>query len=356
MKIWIIYIFIILIGFIYYLYQNSRISLNNNQTNENIFKQQKEKENNILYPQYSKSQLKNNQRRLIITVGYNYTYQNIDIFFSSLNETNYKGEKLIFIHETVVNETLEYLEKRKVKYIFLIDEWPYFSKKTGDFKISMKTINEYIPKYTVQGYHKFSTVRHFLVLALLMEYKSRYDIILLIDSRDVYFQKNPFTWNIKKGISLFEESRANHIFDQPRNNLWVKNLGYAYEKVKNNYILNGGAIYFTTEDGIKFYNRYRTFFDIVKRKNPVDQPMINIMIYDHYYNGRVNIYPISSTPVRNLALEVMTSNQTSLNLLRDMYSKKNNVIYNEDKSIPVVIHQYDRLRDLSRICKIKYSS
>lgn len=312
--------------------------------------------NGTVFPRYSRASVKENQRQLIITVGFGYTHKDINIFFTSLSKTNYKGEKLIFIHESVDQKTLKYLEKRSVKYILIKKKWPYFSNKSTHFKLSFKTISEYVPKYPLSGYHKFSTVRHFLINALLIEYKNKYDMILLIDSRDVYFQLNPFSWNIRRGISLFEESREKRIYEQPINNEWVESLNYSYEKVKNNYIINGGAIFYTPSEGIKFYKSYRTFFDIVKENNPIDQAMINIMIYDHYYNGRVNIYSSVSTPVRNLGLAVIVNNTVKMNSLKKMYNNVNNIIYNDDKSIPVIIHQYDRLKDLVEICKRKYSS
>lgn len=287
-----------------------------------------------------------NSKQLIFTLAYGYSKNKINIFVNSLRHTDYDGEVIMFVKEDIDSNTVKYLKKNNINIIFLSEEWPYFSPKNTLFTISEKILRLFIPKQTIIGYFKFASLRHCLILAYLMEYGNRYDHVLVIDSRDAYFQFNPFSWNLQDGVSFVEESRERKIADQGNNNEWVKNLNFSYDKVRSNYIINGGALFFSVQAGIGFYKEYLNFLRISEINNPIDQAIFNIMIYDGLYSGKINIYKNSNSPVRTLGLEMMVKN-TIMNFFfgSSKLNWKNNLLYNEDGSVPVIVHQYDRIKN-----------
>ena len=86
---------------------------------------------------------------------------------------------------------------------------------------------------------KIQFERYKIYLEFLKEKK--YKNILLCDSRDIYFQDNPFNFNFSKSINFFLEDYL--IKDCPFNSNWIiKPMVKKYEQVSNKTILCSGTV------------------------------------------------------------------------------------------------------------------
>ena len=98
--------------------------------------------------------------------------------------------------------------------------------------------------------HKFDIQlkRYSFFLEILHE--KTYKNILFCDSRDVYFQSNPFDYPYKGSVNYFLEDKK--IKDCPYNSSWlIKTYGYKiYNSLSNNIISCGGTI-LGNQEGIK---------------------------------------------------------------------------------------------------------
>ena len=83
---------------------------------------------------------------------------------------------------------------------------------------------------------------------------SNYDNILCCDSRDIYFQSNPFEFNFKKPINFFQEDVL--IKDCPYNSNWILKTyeKKGYELVKNKTILCSGTVLGQKEKMLDYLN------------------------------------------------------------------------------------------------------
>ena len=96
----------------------------------------------------------------------------------------------------------------------------YFLINKGDIKIQ-KLLKDYDCNFEIIKEHKFDVQvkRYGIYLELIKDKK--YNNILVCDSRDIYFQFNPFNYNYKGSINFFLESKK--IKDCPFNSNWLLN-------------------------------------------------------------------------------------------------------------------------------------
>ena len=102
--------------------------------------------------------------------------------------------------------------------------------------------------------HKFDvqTKRYHYYLKILE--KNNYDKILICDSRDIYFQSDPFQFNYQGSINFFleDEKIKNCIFNS---NWLIKTHGKkVFENMKNKTILCSGTILADNSSMIKYLN------------------------------------------------------------------------------------------------------
>jgi len=157
-------------------------------------------------------------KNLILSAAVGYNFEQIEFFVKSLRKY-YDGEICFFIDEN------ENLEKELKKY-------------------NCNTIKTKI--------HKNETInKRNEIFSKYLENKD-YDNVLLCDSRDIYFQGNPFEYNYKGPINFFLEDYR--IKDCPYNSNWLlKTYGkIVVEDIGDKTILCSGTVLGTSSQ-IKGY-------------------------------------------------------------------------------------------------------
>lgn len=115
---------------------------------------------------------------LIITTAVNYDWEKIKFFIKSYSKYHINSDLIVIIG-------------------------------TKDFQLKEK-LNRFKIKYYETKVHRYDIQEKRYHYALdILKNNSQYNKVLLCDSRDVYFQKNIFSYNFEKNINFFFR-RWNH--------------------------------------------------------------------------------------------------------------------------------------------------
>jgi len=174
-----------------------------------------------------------------------------------------------------------------------------------------------------------------------------YSNILCCDSRDIYFQSNPFDFNYQFPINFFLEDKK--IKDCPYNSNWIiKTYGKsAFEKISDKIILCSGTVLGSLEkikeyltlmknkmSQIKYKKSFKYFLTL--RRDPegrgVDQGHANYLVNSGFIKG-CGFYSNSEGPVA-----------TVYYLKKIFFDKESKLINNLNRPY-LIVHQYDKRWD-----------
>ena len=196
--------------------------------------------------------MKNN---LIITTAFNYSAQQLKPFLKSANQHVPKADIVIFSDNDEKKFTrciTEYNERARVivpeSNKFRVYLWKYEILRRFIKSDRLKNLLRFFPNLmSLQNFriHNSSLLhvalaRYIWTNSFLNELESKPDMILLSDSKDVFFQGDPFEDN-QKYIIFGEEPTT--IEECPFNSRWIKNLytREIFEELKNSPVLCSGV-------------------------------------------------------------------------------------------------------------------
>ena len=143
---------------------------------------------------------------------------------------------------------IEFFLKSLRKYY---NEDIFFLVKKEDIEVK-KLLNIHACNFLEIDVHKFDVQikRYSFYLKILEE--NEYKNVLICDSRDIYFQSNPFDYNYKGSINFFLEDKK--IKECPYNSNWlIKTYGQeTFEKLSNK-IINCSGTTLGASENIKTY-------------------------------------------------------------------------------------------------------
>jgi len=223
----------------------------------------------------------------------------------------------------------------KERIIFLISEQDVGLKEKL-IEFDCESIITNINKKEIQ----FKRYSIFLEYLKNREFKN----ILLCDSRDIYFQSNPFEFNYNGMINFFLEDKK--IKDCPYNSNWMlKTYGKdSYKDITNNIILCSGTVLGNKEKIIEYLNLITKYVSIYKYKKKIkylitfrpdpegrgcDQAHANYLVHNSKINN-FELYSNSRGPVATVFY------------LKKIIFDKNSFLINEDGKPYVIVHQYDK--------------
>lgn len=171
-----------------------------------------------------------------------------------------------------------------------------------------------------------------------------YNNILCCDSRDIYFQSNPFNFNFKGKINFFLEDKQ--IKECPYNSNWIiKTYGKKeYENISNNIILCSGTVLGQNEKIKEYLNLMTKNISMFKYKKKLkyfltfrpdpegrgcDQAHANYLVYNSKIN-KINLYSNRKGPIA-----------TAL-YLKNVFFDEKSFLINELGKPYLLVHQYDK--------------
>lgn len=253
-------------------------------------------------------------KNLVLAAAVGYKFEQIEFFIKSLRK--FYKDAIVFL----ISEADEELEKKLIQY-------------------NCETIITKIDKKEIQ----------FKRYSIFLEYlKNReFENILLCDSRDIYFQSNPFDFKYGGLINFFLEDKE--IKDCPYNSNWMlKTYGEdSYKRIANNIILCSGTVIGIKEKILEYLNlitkyvsnyKYKKKFKylITFRPDPegrgCDQAHANYLVH----NSKINEFELYSNSRGPVA--------TAFYLKKILFDE-NSCLINEDGKPYKIVHQYDKRWD-----------
>jgi hypothetical protein len=149
---------------------------------------------------------------LILTTAVGYNFHKIEIFIKSLRKF-YDDEIVILIN------------KNQTELKFLLNDYRIFFLESN-----IKANNAANDRFNY--YYQY-----------LKDKFNIYNFIFLSDSRDVFFQANPFIFKYKSNLNFYLED--NYIENCKHNSAWIKKTvgNNNYEKIKKNRISCSGTVF-----------------------------------------------------------------------------------------------------------------
>ena len=166
--------------------------------------------------------------------------------------------------------------------------------------------------------------------------------VFLTDCRDVFFQSDPFAWSQSPGLHVFLEENAKNIGECEFNGRWIRNLfgEAAFQELATRTVSCAGTVFGDEQAVIDYLRRMvRTTMQVRNmRLIDGDQGVHNYLVH----TGRLSnltIYPNRQGPV-------MTVGPMKFSDLRTTPEGR---ILNEVDEVPPVLHQYDRIPELTEV-------
>ena len=277
------------------------------------------KSNFILLPIIKKLK-RDNKKNLVIGVIERYSWITVKPFFISYIKANFKNCDCVIFYRNINDDTLN-----RIRLLGIIT-----------FEIP-KQYNRM----------QINNVRYKIYEDYLSDKLDKYNMILHVDVRDTYFQKDVFKfYNIKKQFIGFALEDGNMTDKCSR--IWIKGQygNEMYEELKNKTIICSGTIWGTVD---KFLELSKFIWKEIEKKSSysltiLDQSSNAYLIYHkNMFNDCIITSDIYSGPVMTVGL----SNKNF------SYDSKDNLL-NLKGDIAAVIHQYDRKPKMVEIVKKKF--
>ena len=218
----------------------------------------------------------------------------------------------------------------------------FVNKKNFELK---KILKKYDCSYREVSTHKhdIQIKRYSLVLDFLME---RNDIkkILFCDSRDIYFQSNPFDFPYEGDINFFSEDHP--IENCNINSNWIqKTFGHEnFEKLKKNSIICSGTVIGKKEAFIE----YATQMKMMSKKFPYKKRLKFFLTFRRDKEGRGCDQSYAAYLIYNNILLNLKTYSNKLGPFATVYHLTNlkfnddNVLLNQNNEPYILVHQYDK--------------
>lgn len=269
----------------------------------------------------------------------NYTINECKYFLNSLQKINFQGELILF------SNTLKTRNVKKYKFC----------------KIVKKPL-----KYTNLTYAE-NVLRYYYFLDYIKENITHNSKILFTDIRDTIFQTNTiFDIEMEKGIYFFRENKNNLIFTEDWHNIWYKDIereDMLDLNSKKKFIYCSGIHLFKNKQyAIQYCELFKQKATDYKKYTwkLMDQPVHQMVIYEDKIDSKKLLYNENNELVFHMGL--CDEGEYSVN--EHEYEAKNYITKNKkysktkiclEKSVPSIIHQYDRRERATNLIKDLYT-
>lgn len=268
------------------------------------------------------------QKDLILGVSIGYDIKILRPFVLSLMEIGFRGETVFFVSDTNA-QTVEFL----LDHGIIIEQY-----ETHRFMMVAPHLVRWI------RFHE-----HLTHIRNISRTAEQYGRILMVDTRDVFFQGNPFPSEPGKEISYYLEDSRWTLGSQSENVVWLKqSLGQKTLSELADKPISCAGTTIGTFDGVSEYLAQMCSL-ILKlpaetRCVPgIDQPLHNYIVHKNLVSGT----------------EIVENQRhvASLGLLpqEELTLDENGKWVNADGSVSNIIHQYDRHECLSEFVINKYA-
>ncbi len=261
--------------------------------------------------------------------GYTFTY--LRPLITSLERSGFQGDLVLFVGE-MEQETYQALEKTSAKLYYFDRTYPY---------IKSNELEKYIPEQT--SYQPSPKILRYLFYnAYLKEYGANYDKVLIADTRDVIFQKDPFDYPFKEGLYCYLEDESERIRDNVYNSAWIRDAFSPadLEEIGDNLISCSGVTIGDVPSFLHYFKAMTEQLYITQEKGCQDQGVHNYVIY----KGLLKDIPLHLVKDDKGAVSTISRFKPKTRI----YINRKGLVTDSTGRIINIVHQYDRHPHLYR--------
>ncbi|RZK36474.1 MAG: hypothetical protein EOO61_10300 [Hymenobacter sp.] len=277
-------------------------------------------------------------RNLILSVSHGYYYYDVSRFIESLKKVGYSGHVCLFVGLSTKAHTIRQLRAAGIEIITFRDTFPFIDQPhPANFQNLPNPIHIW-------------NFRHFMYYNYLLEHEGEFDNVLLSDSRDVAFQRDPFSFDLGGMLNVAIEDRNTPLRSTPSNAEWIMK-GYGQEVLEEigDFPVSCAGTTLGPAPIIKAYlhTLLTEICSVRDAMNCADQAIHNVLL-NRGQLGQVQRLYNDNGPV--LTIGTLAQN-TSFKLDSEGY------ILNEVGERAHILHQYDRHPELNKVVdKLAYTS
>ena len=286
-------------------------------------------------------------RDVILTTLHCVRADYVATFLASLKHTGFRGEVVVFV-SGMENEEVARLRHQGVTTVpfrfrgshvrqRLAKLWPLWRWL---FKSpAPQRAKEYLAHAVFHLFYR----RHLLYLQFLRKHRQDYDRVFLTDARDVYFQADPFSWNLPPGIHLFLEDASLKLGQEPSHATALRNqFGQALlDEISHETISCAGTVLGDTAGIMEYLSRMVALTMQARSLRDVcaDQTIHNYLLYQKNRSPGLVAHVNGQGPV--LTVGVMRPAAIRFD--------EQGLVVNDAGKIMPVLHQYDRHPEVEKV-------
>jgi len=284
------------------------------------------------------------RRDLVMTMLYRMRFNAIAPFYYSLKQTGFTGDIAAFV-TMMDDETIAEMNRYGI-ITMPFSFHPRIVRRTwwlGPLwrAIFNSGLSQQKKECLAHAVFPLFYRRHLLYLEFMRQNRQKYGRIFITDCRDVFFQKNPFSWDPPLGVHFFLEEPSCKIGRSPDNARWLKSqFGRSVlDELAGETISCAGTTMGDLEGIIEYLSTMVSLSmkAMSLREHDGDQGIHNYIVHKKLLS-RAAIHENCRGPV--MTLGAMKPEQARLNA--------EGWVINDDGGVPCALHQYDRIENIKK--------
>lgn len=283
------------------------------------------------------------KRDVILTVQHTGDFSTLAPFVLSLKRTGYRGRVVIFtsrLKQDVLAELRDHdFELEPFTFIGkgkrqpLTELWPLW-RESFALPVPMPA-KRWLAKRVFHLFYR----RYLLYADYLACHAHEFDRVMLTDCRDVFFQGDPFCWDLATGLHVVLEDKSNRIGKCRSHRSWMSHqFGEDYVNSRAERMISCAGTTFGDTASVRQYIDQMISTSMSAhnlKESSGDQGIHNYLILEHLLPN-ITIHPNGQGPV--LTMGMMHPVDIHINAAGQ-------VLNDNDEPAPV-LHQYDRISGL----------
>ena len=280
------------------------------------------------------------QKNLILGMAVGMKLECLKPFFLSLEKTGYAGDVCLCVAD-LEPAALEFLRARRVNLLpfqkaYLKHKWSHLATVCKRFM--HRNQQRRFDEQMLLTYIHLHCARHVYFRAYLAECGGGYDRVMLADTRDVLFQRDPFDFEMPAGLNVFLEDASRTIGGCYTNSAWMRN-GYGegvLKELADKRVYNSGVIFGTPAILLDYLEQVLRLYAARRPRQTIDQTTENYILYKQPPK-QWHVFENETGPV--LTMANMNPDQFHFNAAGLMVNGTGRVFN--------ILHQYDRHVELA---------
>jgi hypothetical protein len=288
---------------------------------------------------------------VVLGMATGYRWDALRNFVLSLRHSGFAGDVVLFVAPDAQSddELMQRLRFYNVTAVVVEAKFPYFAQDSLPRMMIERLLIPPMPELKAMN-------RRFHIMQLwLSAYGSFYNYVLITDTRDVIFQKDPFDWAYPELEDKLYVTLENPWFTIEKHGVnahWVK-LAFGqtgYDEIKDEKIICSGTTYGSTEQMLWYLQRMNTWIKKIIALHEHRKRSAKETVDRDIFDQAVHMYIVYKLDWGDKLVRLENAKSPVITLAAFGEFKKQSPplqILNDDGVVANVVHQYDRYDDVA---------